>query len=139
MITPPTTDFVALSPFLSPFQSLLWGLYLVAAVALPAHHIRPVLKYLRGDGGIGDACVRTETHQCLWRVPALLFALFVTPSLPLCLSVLLDIVGRIARIVAMRVSQRRWQQQQARGAGLADGGPDTEPAAWPVGKATLGA
>lgn len=131
MITPPAPDFVALSPF----QTLLWGLYLVAAVALPAHHLRPVLKYLRGDGGIGDACVRSETLQCLWRVPALLFALFVTPSLPLCLSIALDMVGRIARIVAMRVSQRRWQARQAYAADPADSGPDTEPAALHLGRA----
>ena len=31
-------------------------MYLVAAVTLPAHHLRPILKYLRGRGGIGNAC-----------------------------------------------------------------------------------
>ena len=90
-------------------QQALWLLYLAAAVMLPASHIRPILKYLRGSSGIGDACLRTEAVQCLWRLPALLFAVFVVPSLPLFLSVFLDLMGRIGRVASMRVSQRRWQ------------------------------
>lgn len=93
----------------SDFQSLLWSAYLLAAVMLPVYHLRPILKYLRGNSGIGDACIRTETIQCLWRVPALLFSVFVTPSLPLFLSIFLDMLGRIGRIVAMTSSERRWQ------------------------------
>ena len=98
MITPPAIDVVALSPF----QSLLWCLYLVAAVALRAHHIPPNRRYLRGDRGMGDACPRSETLQCLWRLPALPFAVFIAPSLPWLLSIALDRVSRAGRILAMR-------------------------------------
>lgn len=93
---------------LSDVQVALWCLYLVAALVLPLYHVRPIVRYLRGHSGIGDACIRTECIQCLWRVPALLFALFVLPSLPLFLSIFLDMLGRIGRIGAMQVSQRRW-------------------------------
>lgn len=93
---------------LSTFQEILWCLYLVAALMLPAYHVRPILKYMRGNAGIGDACVRTEAIQCLWRVPALMFSVFVVPSLPLFLSIFLDMVGRIGRVMAMRSSQIRW-------------------------------
>jgi len=93
---------------LSDVQVALWVLYLVAAVVLPMYHVRPIMRYLRGRSGIGDACIPTECIQCLWRVPALLFAVFVLPSLPLFLSIFLDMLGRVGRIVAMCVSQRRW-------------------------------
>ena len=95
-------------PQFTPLQTLLWCLYLVAALALPLYHVTPVLKYLRGTNGIGDACIRTEAIQCGWRVPALLFSVFVVASLPLFLSILLDMLGRIARIWAMHGSQKRW-------------------------------
>jgi hypothetical protein len=93
---------------LNAVQWTLWCVYLVAALMLPAYHLRPILKYLRGNSGIGDACIRTEAIQCVWRVPALLFSVFVTPSLPLFLLIFLDMVGRAGRVLAMRVSQRRW-------------------------------
>lgn len=106
---------------LSDFQWLLWCVYLLAALMLPAYHLRPILKYLRGNAGIGDACIRTEAIQCLWRMPALLFSVFVTPSLPLFLSIFLDMLGRIGRVLAMHCSQRRWlsaQQMSASSRGL---------------------
>lgn len=93
-------------------QVVLWCTYLVAALMLPVYHVRPILKYLRGSSGIGDACVRTEAIQCLWRVPALMFSMFVAPSLPLFLSIFLDLLGRVGRILAMHGSQRRWQAGQ---------------------------
>ena len=86
-------------------------MYLTAAVTLPLCHITPVLKYLRGNNGIGDACIPTEVIQCGWRLPALLFSLFVVPSLPLFLSILLDMLGRIARVWATHGSTRRWHAQ----------------------------
>jgi hypothetical protein len=94
---------------LGDFRAVLWGLYLAAAVILPIYHVRPILRYLRGSNGIGDACVRTEALQCLWRVPALLYSVFVAPSLPLFLSIFLDLLGRIGRVLAMHASRRRWQ------------------------------
>ena len=97
----------------SPFQMVLWFMYLTAAVTLPLYHITPVLKYLRGNNGIGDACIRTEVIQCGWRLPALLFSLFVVLSLPLFLSILLDMLGRIACIWAMHGSTRRWHARTA--------------------------
>ena len=97
----------------SALQTVLWSLYLVAAVTLPLYHITPTLKYLRGTSGIGDACIRTEVIQCSLRVPALSFSVFVVPSLPLFLSIFLDLLGRIARIWAMHDSQRRWQARRA--------------------------
>ena len=100
-------------PQFSPFQMVLWFMYLTAALALPLYHITPVLKYLRGSNGIGDACIRTEVIQCGWRVPALLFSVFVVPSLPLFLSIFLDMLGRIARIWAMHGSNRRWLARTA--------------------------
>lgn len=103
---------------LNDLQTALWLLYLLAAVALPAYHLKPILKYLRGSAGIGDACIRTEAVQCLWRLPALLFSVFVVASLPLFLSIFLDLLGRVGRVLAMRGSQRRW----ARSTGT--GGPD---------------
>jgi hypothetical protein len=103
-----TTLFHQLMGHFSPFQAAIWVWYLLAAVMLPANHVRPILRYLRGNSGIGDACMRTETIQCLWRVPALMFSVFVAPSAPLFLSVFLDLLGRIGRIVAMHGSHRRW-------------------------------
>jgi hypothetical protein len=97
----------------SPVQVLLWSAYLLAALMLPLYHIAPVLKYRRGNSGIGDACIRTEVIQFGWRVPALAFSVFVVPSLPLFLSILLDMVGRSARIWAMHDSQRRWHAVRA--------------------------
>jgi hypothetical protein len=108
----------------SPLQAVLWSMYLVAALTLPLYHITPALKYLRGNSGIGDACIRTEIVQCGWRIPALLFSVFVVPSLPLFLSIFLDMLGRIARISAMCDSKRRWQALTASptsGAGAARG------------------
>lgn len=93
---------------LDAFQLVLWWMYLLAALVLPAYHVRPILLYLRGSSGIGDACLRTEMIQCAWRFPALLFSIFVVASLPLFLSVFLDMLGRIGRIAAMQASQRRW-------------------------------
>jgi hypothetical protein len=98
---------------MSRFQVALWSLYLLAAVMLPIYHVRPILKYLRGNSGIGDACIRTEAIQCLWRVPALMFSLFVAPSLPLFLSIFLDMLGRIGRVLAMRNSERRWARSRS--------------------------
>lgn len=99
---------------LSDLQVALWVLYLVAALVLPLYHVRPILRYLHGRSGIGDACIRTECIQCLWRVPALLFSVLVLPSLPLFLSIFLDMLGRIGRIVSMRISQRRWMAREPR-------------------------
>ncbi|MFL6665517.1 MAG: hypothetical protein ACJ8G7_25380 [Rhizobacter sp.] len=96
------------------FKDGVWCLYLVAAFALPVHHIRPILQYMRGSAGIGDACVRSEALQCVWRLPALMFSIFVAPSLPLFLSIFLDLLGRIGRVLAMRSSQQRWQANQAK-------------------------
>lgn len=56
-----------------------------------------------------------EVMQCAWRMPALLFAVFAARSLPLFLSIALDMVGRIGRVLAMLVSHRRWRAQRARG------------------------
>jgi hypothetical protein len=94
-------------------RTMLWSIYLAAAVILPVYHVRPILRYMRGSSGIGDACVRTEATQCLWRVPALLYSVFVAPSLPLFLSIFLDLLGRIGRVLAMHASRRRWQAGQA--------------------------
>jgi hypothetical protein len=98
---------------LASWQAVLWCAYLLAAVMLPAYHVRPILKYLRGTGGIGDACIRTELIQCLWRLPALLFSVFVLPSLPLFLSISLDMLGRSGRVFAMWDSQRRFRERHA--------------------------
>ncbi len=87
---------------------MLWSAYTLAALMLPAYHLHPILRYLRGDSGICDACIRTEAIQYLWRMPALLFSVFVTPSLPLFLSIFLDMLGRIGRVLAIHCSQRRW-------------------------------
>lgn len=94
-------------------RATLWCIYLAAAVILPVYHLRPILKYMRGSSGIGDACVRTEATQCLWRVPALMYSVFVVPSLPLFLSIFLDLIGRIGRVLAMHASRRRWQAEQS--------------------------
>ncbi len=96
---------------LTRFQFTIWFAYLIAAVVFPAYHVKPILKFLRGTSGIGDSCIRTEIVQCLWRVPALLFGLFVTPSVPFVLAIFLDIVGRMGRITAMRISQRRHERK----------------------------
>jgi len=98
---------------LTPFQATLWCIYLLAAVMLPVYHVRPILKYMHGCSGIGDACIRTEALQCACRLPALLFSMFVTPSLPLFLSIVFDMLGRMARILAMYWSQRRWLAARA--------------------------
>ena len=105
-------NFVTVTQHLSPLQQILWCLYMLAAVMLPMYHVPPILKYLRGSQGIGDACVRSECLQCCWRLPALLFAVFVAPSVPLVMSILLDMVGRAVRIWAMKVAQRRHAQDR---------------------------
>ena len=102
-------------------QTALWCLYMLAALVLPVYHVRPILRYVRGCSGIGDACLRTEVIQCGWRVPALMFSVFVAPSLPLFLSIFLDMLGRLGRIAAMHASERRWRAAQlasSRGAHL---------------------
>ena len=48
-------------------QQALWCLYLASAVMLPVYHVRPILRYLKGANGIGDACIRSEALQCCWR------------------------------------------------------------------------
>jgi len=108
-----TTLFDQTIAHLGVFRGMLWGIYLAAAVILPLYHVRPILRYVRGSNGIGDACVRTEAIQCLWRVPALLYSVFVAPSLPLFLSIFLDLLGRIGRVLAMHASRRRCQAGQA--------------------------
>jgi len=108
-----TTLFDQFIAHLGVFRGMLWGIYLAAAVILPLYHVRPILRYVRGSNGIGDACVRTEAIQCLWRVPALLYSVFVAPSLPLFLSIFLDLLGRIGRVLAMHASRRRCQAGQA--------------------------
>ena len=108
-----TTLFDQSIAHLGVLRGMLWGIYLAAAVILPLYHVRPILRYVRGSNGIGDACVRTEAIQCLWRVPALLYSVFVAPSLPLFLSIFLDLLGRIGRVLAMHASRRRWQAGQA--------------------------
>lgn len=108
-----TPLFDELLAHFGPFRATLWGLYLAAALILPLYHVAPILRYLRGSSGIGDACVRTEALQCLWRVPALLYAMFVAPSLPLFLSIFLDLLGRVGRVLAMHDSRRRWHVSQA--------------------------
>lgn len=102
----------ASSPF-GAFEALMWGLYLVAALMLPMHHVRPVLRYMRGNNGIDDACIRSKAMQCLWRVPALLFSVFVAPSLPLFLSIFFDLLGRVARVLEVQGSRRRHAAAQA--------------------------
>lgn len=87
---------------------MLWSAYTLAALMPPAYHLHPILRYLRGESGICDACIRTEAIQYMWRMPALLFSVFVTPSLPLFLSIFLDMLGPIGHMLAMRCSQRRW-------------------------------
>ena len=111
------------SATLDAFRQVLWYIYLLAAVMLPLCHVRPILRYLRGTRGIGDACIRSEALQCLWRVPALMFAVFVAPSLPLFLSVFLDLLGRIGRVLSMVVSHRRWEAATQRTVALHAGPP----------------
>ncbi|WP_372526559.1 hypothetical protein [Piscinibacter sp.] len=88
-------------------QRAPWSAYLLASLAHPFSHVRPVLKLMRGNAGIGDGCIRIEAVHCLWRVPALLFAVFVAPSWPFALSILFGLAGRIVRVSAMRISQVR--------------------------------
>lgn len=111
-------NFLTVPQHFSPIQQMLWCLYMLAAVMLPTYHIPPILKYLRGRQGIGDACVRSECLQCWWRLPALLFAVFVVPSAPLVISIFLDMVGRGVRIWAMNVAQRRHSQDRTSSAGV---------------------
>jgi hypothetical protein len=119
-------------------KDVVWCLYLVAALALPIHHIQPIRSYLRGRNGIGDACIRTEVLQCLWRVPALLFSIVVAPSLPLFLSIFLDLLGRVGRVLAMRTSHRRWLERR-HSSTRSDGAPKS-PASmettWPSSRIT---
>lgn len=105
---------VNISPGLDTAQLVLWCLYLVSAVMLPMYHIPSIISYLRGTNGIGDACIRSETLQCFWRFPALLFAVFVIPSLPLLVSILLDMTGRSVKVWAMFEAQRRYEKKSKR-------------------------
>lgn len=89
-------------------QNFIWWAYMVAAIWLPYHYLPQIRKFLRGEAGVGDWCIRSDMWQLAFRVPALAFSVVVLPSLPLFLSISLDMCGRIGRILAARASQRRF-------------------------------
>lgn len=83
-----------------------WGLaiiYLATSFVLPIFYIKQIKKYLNGDKGVGDLCFNTEIIQAILRVPALMYSVSIGSG-PVFISVLLDLIGRIAKIsVAKKV------------------------------------
>ncbi len=45
-----------------PLQAAIWSVYMPAAVMLPVNHVRPILKYLLGNNGIGESS-HSETGE----------------------------------------------------------------------------
>ena len=98
-----------LNHFLSDMSSILhmnnWGLagiYIVTSTVLPVFYIKQIRKYLNGGNGVGDLCFKTEVIQASLRIPALLYAISIANA-PVFISVFLDLVGRVAKLVTAKV------------------------------------
>jgi len=94
------------------FAMQAWGLaalYLVTSVALPVFYIKQIRKYLQGNNGIGDLCFQTEIIQASLRIPALLYCISIA-NVPVFLSVCLDLVGRIAKLVTAKIVDVRYSK-----------------------------
>lgn len=98
-----------LNHFLSDMSSILhmnnWGLagiYIVTSTVLPVFYIKQIRKYLNGGNGVGDLCFQTEVIQASLRIPALLYAISIANA-PVFISVFLDLVGRVAKLVTAKV------------------------------------
>lgn len=86
-------------------------LYIVASIVLPTFYYRQISKYLKGDKGVGDFCFSTEIIQASLRVPALLYCVSIANG-PVFISVLLDLIGRSAKIVVAKVVHMRHKLQE---------------------------
>ena len=98
-----------LNHFLSDMSSILhmnnWGLagiYIVTSTVLPVFYIKQIRKYLNGGNGVGDLCFQTEVIQASLRIPALLYAISIANA-PVFISVFLDLVGRVAKLVTAKL------------------------------------
>ncbi|MFM9155461.1 MAG: hypothetical protein ACKOPD_04835 [Polynucleobacter victoriensis] len=80
----------------------LAGIYIVASTVLPVFYIKQIRKYLNGGNGVGDLCFQTEVIQASLRIPALLYAISIANA-PVFISVFLDLVGRVAKLVTAKV------------------------------------
>ena len=82
-------------------------LYLISSIVLPTFYYRQINKYLKGDKGVGDFCFSTEIIQASLRVPALLYCVSIANG-PVFISVLLDLIGRSAKITVAKVVHRKF-------------------------------
>ncbi len=81
-------------------------LYLVASIVLPIFYYKQIHKYLNGENGVGDFCFQTEIIQASLRIPALLYCICIANG-PVFISVLLDLIGRSAKINTAKIVQTR--------------------------------
>lgn len=87
-------------------------LYIIASIVLPVFYFKQIRKYLKGDNGVGDFCFHTEIIQAGLRVPALLYCVSIANG-PVFISVLLDLIGRTAKITTAKVVQVRHTTRMA--------------------------
>ncbi len=97
-----------LDSILSDFSDMLhmkaWGLsviYLITSIVLPTFYVKQINKYLSGTKGVGDLSFGTEIIQACLRIPALLYAISIANG-PVFLSVLLDLIGRVAKLIVAK-------------------------------------
>lgn len=81
-------------------------IYIVASIILPTFYYRQIRKYLKGDKGVGDFCFSTEIIQASLRLPALMYCISIANG-PVFVSVLLDLIGRCAKIGAAKIAHLR--------------------------------
>lgn len=89
-------------------QVLLWWVFLLAAVMLHTHCIRPTLNYPRGASGIGSACIHATITRHESHAQPPLFSMFLLPLPRLFLSGFPDMVSGMDRIPATHAPQGRW-------------------------------
>jgi hypothetical protein len=97
-----------LDSILADFSNMLnmkaWGLsviYLITSIVLPIFYIKQINKYLNGTKGVGDLSFGAEIIQASLRLPALLYSISIANG-PVFLSVLLDLIGRIAKLMVAK-------------------------------------
>lgn len=87
-------------------------LYIFASIILPIFYFKQIRKYLKGEAGVGDFCFHTEIIQAGLRFPALFYCISIANG-PVFVSVLLDLIGRSAKIATAKVVQVRYNTRIA--------------------------
>lgn len=86
--------------------------YLYASIMLPRQHLTQIKKYRTGTGGLGDTCLKSQWMGVRMRTAPLLYSITIGSWL-LFISVLLDLIGRIASIIEGNKAQKRAMEASA--------------------------